>query len=742
MPRTAGDRIGVYVIRSLLGKGGMGEVYRARDSRLGRDVAIKSLPAEVAREPDRLARFHREARTLAALNHPNIAAIYGLEESGGGSFLVLELVEGETLAERLQRTGPVPLSEALSMAAQITGALEAAHAQGITHRDIKPANIKVTPEGRVKVLDFGLAKSREQAAIDDSLFSTLTAVNTQPGVVMGTPSYMSPEQVRGQAVDRRTDVWAFGCVLYELLAAKRAFRGPTPVDTLAAVLQSEPDLRFVPEEVRGLLRRCLEKESGRRWPSFKEVSREILRISPGAAAAPARAQIGGLVVLPLRNLSGDPEQEFFADGITEALIWELAKLRALRVISRTSAMRYKMTSQGLPEIAQELNVDAVIEGSVARAGNRVLIRAQLIEASSDTMLWSESYDRELKDVLIVQAEIARTIAREIHLAVTPEESRRMASARTVNPEAYEAYLRGQFHWARLTPHDLDIAMEYFEKAREGEPALGYSGIAAVWVGRVQMGLAPPSVGGPAALEAGLRAAQADDSLPEVHYILALLKTWGAWDWEGGKEEFARTLALRANFAEARAFYAHFLVNIGRIAEAVAEMKRALTIDPHNVLFRALYGIVLVFAREYDHAVREFQAAQRAMADNAIIRRGLLMAFHMLGRHREALESQRRWYAALGDTAMIQALEGPRYDDSLRVGADTLAARARTRYIEPFDIAQMYVCAGNHLAALEWLEKGLELRDPDLPYLRTPTNDPLRNEPRFQAILRAMRLPQD
>ena len=465
-PPLLGEQFGSYSIRALLGKGGMGEVYRAYDNRLGRDVAIKTLPADFASQSDRLTRFHREARMLAALNHPNIAAIYALEEYAGQTFLIMELVEGDTLAERVARTGALPLEEVLDVAGQVIEAVQAAHAKGIVHRDLKPANIKVTPEGRVKVLDFGLAKAPlRDLAHDGSVASTFGHVETAPGILIGTPSYMSPEQVRGQAQDHRSDVWAFGCVLFELLSGKKAFGGPTLADTLAGVLQREPDWSAlpstVPDTLQLLLQRCLERDLARRCQSLVDLRAHLVHASSGSVThRRSRTRIAGLVVLPMRNLSGDAAQEFFADGMTEALIWDLGKLRALRVISRTSAFRYKVTDKSLREIARELSVEAVIEGSVARDGRRVMIRAQLIEAETETTLWSERYDRDLKDVLILESEIARAIANAIHVALTPEESRQLAAgARTVDPTAYEAYLKGQFHWGLLTPDGLDAAQD-------------------------------------------------------------------------------------------------------------------------------------------------------------------------------------------------------------------------------------------------------------------------------------------
>jgi TolB-like protein len=741
-----GHRLGPYEIVALLGKGGMGEVYRARDARLGRDVAIKGLPADLATAPDRLARFRREARTLAALNHPNIASIYGLEESGGTSFLVLELVEGDTLAERIARAGPLPVADAVHIGIQVARALEEAHDKGIVHRDVKPANIKVTADGRVKVLDFGLARSDPAApALDDASVLTTLATRTEPGAIVGTPPYMSPEQVRGEPLTWQTDVWGIGCVLFELLSGTRAFHRTTVPDTLAGVLQGHPDWRAlppaVPDILRRLIERCLDKDLARRIPSMAGVREELERAGIGATA-PTRARVGGLVVLPLRNLSGDPAQEFFADGMTEALIWDLAKVRALRVISRTSAMRYKASDKTLQEIARELKIDAVLEGSVARAGERVLIRAQLVEAATDTTLWNQSYDRDVRDVLILQTEIARAIANEIQVAVTPEERRQLdEGARTVDPVAYEAYLKGQFHWGKLTPPDLDAALGYFERAREREPALGYVGIAAVWAARQQMNLAPPTVASPRAREAMRRALDAGPALPEVQYINALVSWCADWDWPATRAAFDRTFQLRSSFPDARAYHAHFLTIENRPLEAIAEMQRAIDLDPHNALFRALFGIVLLYARDYDRAVAEVRAIQSLVPLNPVITRCLTGAFHMLGRYAEARAEHRAWFAAVGDTEVVAALDAGRsYQAALGGAADVLAARERPTSYSTFEVMALFTCAGRTDDALHWLELAFERRDPDMPYMRNPITDVLSGEPRYRAVLAKMRLP--
>ena len=505
-----GRQLGFYHVLSKIGEGGMGEVYRALDTKLRRDVALKVLPKLFARDPERLARFRREAQLLASLNHKNIAAIYGLEESDGVHFLVLELVEGETLADRLQRAGPLPAAEALPIAQEIAEALEFAHKKGITHRDVKPANIKLTPEGQIKVLDFGLAKVfvGEEGGVDLSQMPTLTAMGTEEGRILGTPAYMSPEQVRGKEVDRRTDIWAFGCVLYELLSGQRAYRAETISDTLAKVLEREPDWDVlppkIPAQVRELLERCVQKDKQRRLgemgeaqraieealfaPRRQRVTRRKALAMAGAAlvavfAVPMGLNVGGvrdrllgtglpapiqsIAVLPLQNLSGDPEQDYFAEGMHDALITDLAKLSGLgKVIARASMIQSRDTDKPLQQIGRELGVDAVITGAVLREGDRVRITAQLINAATGEQLWADRYERQLRDVLSLQNEVVTAITREMQLQLTPQEQTRLASARPVNPEAYEAYLKGRFFLSKLTLEGFEQGLEYLELATE------------------------------------------------------------------------------------------------------------------------------------------------------------------------------------------------------------------------------------------------------------------------------------
>ncbi len=494
-----GKTLGHYRILEKIGAGGMGEVYRAHDEQLGRDVAIKLLPASVLSDATARARLLREARSAASLNHPHICTIHEVGEADGQAYIAMELVEGQPLSARLAG-GALPTEQVLRYGLQLAEALGHAHERGLVHRDLKSANVVITTEGRAKVLDFGLAKRLSEGEMD--VVTRSQASLTAAGALVGTLAYMAPEQLRGQPADARSDVWALGVVLHEMATGSRPFQGQTGFELSSAILTQRPAplVGKAPLGLRAVIERCLEKEPARRYQRAGEVRAALEAVQTGAVApwtawryrlarrrwlAAAGAvvvlaavlvglNVGGLrerlrhgaspsginsiAVLPLENLSHDPEQEYFTDGMTEALITELGQISALRVISRTSAMHYKGTRKTLPEIARELHVDAVVEGSVERYGQRVRITAQLIEAPTDRHLWAKSYERDLGDVFALQDAVAQAITNEIKIKLTTQEQRRLASARRVNPQAHEAYLRGRFFWNKRSPEGLNRAL--------------------------------------------------------------------------------------------------------------------------------------------------------------------------------------------------------------------------------------------------------------------------------------------
>jgi serine/threonine protein kinase/tetratricopeptide (TPR) repeat protein len=652
MTLAPGTRLGSYEIVAPLGAGGMGEVYRAKDIKLDRQVAVKVLPERLANDPQALARFEREAKAVAALSHPNILAIYDFGANQGITYAVTELLEGETLRSRLTAS-PLPWRKAVEIGVALAEGLAAAHSKGIVHRDLKPENIFLTADGRVKILDFGLARSKPATSPPDQ---SSAQTETDAGTIVGTAAYMSPEQVRGEPAGASSDLFSLGCVLYEMIAGRRAFTRQNTGETMAAILRDEPaplgDAARPPELDR-VIARCLEKNAEARSQSARDLSFALkdlltgagapasvaaghksrlrpLGIAAGAALLLIAAVIGfnagewrlhlpgasssprveSLAVLPLGNLSGDPAQEYFADGMTEALISSLAQIGALKVISRTSVMRYKGTTRPLPEIARELHVDAVVEGSVQRAGGRVRITAQLIHGATDRHLWAKAYEGELSDVLRLQSEVARAISNEIRIQVTPEERVRLNSARRVKPEAHEAYLLGRYHRSRLNETDLKQAIAHFERAIQLDPqyAAAYAGLSEAWLERGVWGAAALREDEATARAAALKAIALDDKLPDAHSALGFVKYHYDWDWVGAEKEFHTALSLDPSNLQAHRAYSVMLMALGRFSDAIAEVARAREVDPLSSDIESTYGRVLYRARRYDEALQHLLRA--------------------------------------------------------------------------------------------------------------------------------------
>lgn len=744
-----GQRLAHYRILTKIGAGGMGEVYRAHDERLGRDVAIKVLPDSSFSDPAAHARLVREARTASKLNHPHICTIYEVGESNGQAYIAMELVEGQTLSAQLA-TGPLPADQVFRYGLQLADALAHAHDRGVVHRDFKSANVVITPEGRVKVLDFGLAK---HLSGEESVQTTTQASLTAPGTFVGTLAYMAPEQLGGQQADPRSDVWALGVVLYEMVSGARPFQGHTHFELSSAILRELP-MRLpshVPTELTVVIERCLEKELARRYRQGSEVRAALQAIQMGAAPASvvwrSRLARRRLAVLPLQNLSGDAEQEYFVDGTHEALITDLASISALRVIARSSVMRYKGKEAPLAEIAEQLKVDLVLTGSVMRLGDRVRITAQLLDVSTEEHLWAGRYDRGLLDVLSLQNEIVVAIARAIELQITPQEQARLARGRPVNPEAYEAYLKGRFHWFKVSREQYDNALKYFQLALEKDPnyALAHAGIANTWLMRGDAGVVPAREAFPKVKAAVSRAIELDDTLAEVHEISGNAKFLYEWDWSGAESEFQRAIQLNPNYADAHSFYSDFLISMRRFEEAAAESERALELDPLSSFLHCFRGWHLVYLRQYDDAIAQLQKTLSADPNFSSAHLGLWGAFHQKGMLEEALEEAKKFFAALGDREVEQSLVGgydeDGYPGAMRRAAAMLAERASRTYVPAMRIARLYAHASEKDRAFEWLERAYEKRETPLIHLSVGWDwDSLRDDPRFQDLLQRMNLP--
>ncbi|MEO5618181.1 MAG: protein kinase [Candidatus Eisenbacteria bacterium] len=741
-----GELLSHYRILELLGEGGMGSVYRARDERLERDVALKVLRAGCVKDDPSRRRFRREALAASRLSHAGIATVHEFGTDGDIDFIVMEFVAGENLHARIAR-GALPESEAVAIAAQIAEALEVAHEQGVVHCDLKPANIQFTTRGQIKVLDFGLAqmRAREQAARSASSASAPASATTPP-LMAGTLPYMAPEQVMGVEPDARTDVHALGVLLYEMLTGRRPYAAAHDAALIYAILHAspEPPGRLRPDLSPGLepvILRALEKRPEHRHESARAFRDDLLRPQSEKRAEPPR-RIASVAVLPLENLSGDPAEEFFADGMTEALIGDLAQIAALRVISRTSVMRYKGARRPLPEIARELGVDAVVEGTVVRAGERVRISAQLIEAAADRHVWGQSYERDFGDILALQREVAFAIAQEIRIHLSPNEARRLVSTRPVNPEAYDAYLRGRFQWNRRNPESVRRGIEFFERAIEADPsyALAWAGLADSFNVLGDQHILSPGQAAPRAKAAAHRALEIEPGLAEAHVSLAFQYAFHDWAWEKAETTFLRALELKSNYATGHQWYAEFLVMRARKDEAMAEARRAHELDPLSTVIATTHADVLYFCRRIEEAAGMLRGILEVDPSFIHGHTDLGRACSILGRHEEAIASFRtaaRLREVEPDTmpglGYAYAAAG-RIEDAGRV-LEQLVARRNERFVSPAGIAMILTALGENDRAFEWLDRALAERDSALVWLRVnPRLDPLREDARFAALL--------
>jgi serine/threonine-protein kinase len=744
----AGTRLGRYEILAPIGAGGMGEVYRARDAHLERDVAVKVLPASAVDDPESRARFEREARAVAALPHPNIVAIHDVGHEGTLGYAVLELLEGETLRERLLR-GALPWRLALEIGVPVAEGLAAAHARGIVHRDLKPENIFLTADGRTKILDFGIARRLTPDLSGDTSAATLGA--TRPGVVLGTLSYLSPEQARGEPVDGRSDIFAFGSVHYEMLTGNRAFSAPTSSETMVAILRDEPPEpaslgTAFPRELWDVIRRCLEKARERRFQSASDLAFALSAVGRSAerfsAAGPAAAGAVSVAVLPFRNLSPDRENEYFSDGMTEELINALAKVPGLRVAARTSSFAFKDKQEDVRAIGERLGVRSVLEGSVRRSGERLRVSAQLVDASAGYQVWSETYDRGASDVFAVQEEIARSIVERLKSKLGLATGEAIVRRGTDDPEAYNLYLKGRYFWNRRTLESCRRAITYFEQAIARDPgyAPAYAGLADAYVGRAKDEMAR-------AKAAAERAIALDDNLAEGHAAMARALFYHDWNWAGAEREFRHAIELNPFYPETHHVYSHYLIPAGRIPESLAASRRALDLDPLSVSMVAHVGWHLVYSGSFEESMPYSRAAIDMDGSFFAARIHLGMALEALGRLDEAIEQFRRAgeissesSESAGSLGHALAIAGRSVE--ARAVLDGLEARPAERAASPFDCAVVWAGLGEPDKVFEWLDRAADARLPAIVEIRAdPRFRPVSSDPRFTALARRIGIPE-
>ncbi len=757
-----GQTLGRYRIVERLGEGGMGVVFRGEDPRLERDVALKVLKQDALHDEDSKHRFRLEARALSRLLHPNIATLFDFDSDGGVDFLVLEFVPGESLARTLAN-GPLPETRARAIALDVTEGLQAAHEKGIVHRDLKPGNIVITPRGRAKVLDFGLARVMPGAA---NVTQSAT-ISGGPSALVGTVPYMSPEQVRDGRVDASSDLYALGALLFEMTTGRRPFVGDDVLSLLYQIVhEPAPLLRVMrpglSAELEAVVSRCLEKAPLRRFSDAGALLRALRgESSDDGRGLPTRTAsssvdalesgpgrgIRSLVVLPFENRSGDPAQEYFADGMTDALIADLAQIAALRVISRTSAMRFKGIHPPLSEIARELRVDGVVEGSALRVGDRVRITVQLVDVASDRSLWAKSYERGLSDILALQSEVAHAIADEIRIQVTPDERARLQSKGAVNPAAHVAYLQGSFLWNRFTSESVKEAIRRYEEALAIDPnyAAAYAGLADSYVMLANHHILPPREGYSLGRKAAERGLSLDESLAELHTSLGWIHRLFDWDWPAAERESLRAVQLNPGYAFGRSRYALLLSGMGRHEEAIAEAQRAHELDPLNLLTYTVVGDTLFYARRFDRSVVPYRKCLELDPTFGAAHTDLARSLEHLGRADEAIEEFVRGTAGpdgrsrpSSGLAILYARAG-RQDDA-RSTLESVQALAQKQFVSPYGIASYYAVIGDNDRALDWLEKAYAERDGTLVWLKVhPRLDGLRGEPRFRDLVARMRL---
>ncbi len=789
-----GQTISHYRIVEQLGAGGMGVVFKAQDSRLERAVALKFLPEKLAQEPQALERFRREARAASALNHPGICTIYDIGEQDGRAFIAMEFIDGETLRNHIHGKA-LPVEELLELGIQIAEALDAAHAEGIIHRDIKPANIFVTKRGRAKVLDFGLAKlvPKGVALADADSGGESTGSTSIAGIISGTPSYMSPEQVRGDALDARTDIFSLGLVLYEMATGRQAFGGGTGGAIIEAVLTRPPVAARsinpdIPPALEAVIEEALHKDRDQRYQHTAELLADLQRlkrdidsggrnqagdstsllastagpVSPagvsrsraatqqtGSFRAPRVSKtIDSLAVLPFENVSRDPENDYLSDGITGSLINNLATVPKLRVMAQGTVFRYKGRQIDPQAVGRELNVRAVLTGRMMQSGGSLRIGTELVDVATGSQLWGGQFDRKPGDIFVIQDEISSEISGKLRLQLTRAEKKRLVKRHTEDHEAYRLYLQGRHHWNRWTEEGFYKAIGYFQQASQKDPsyALAYAGVADCYVLLGWNSYLPPKDAFPKGKAAAMAALEIAPDLGEAHTDLAAVLWLHDWQWPEAQKEFQRSLELSPCYPTANHYYAECLMTLGRNAEALIRMKQSLELDPLSLIINDAIGWAYYHARQYDEAVAQLLRTVELDPNYPMTYWLLGLLYRKTARYDLAISAGEKGVNLSGGSPLMRAALAQTFatagaaQKAIQI-LDDLKKLAKERYVAPHFFAGIYVGLGEYDRAIEYLEKSCGEHCHWLIYLHIdPSLDDLRNDPRFQDLLQRVGLP--